>query len=164
MASGLSALMARRLVNVAALAGAVLLLAGCTGQLTGGGELTSAENPSSYAHFAVEYDGSSSPARLTGSYHDGSVRLRFDGVQDDPVGNSGPDPAAGIGVNCFAIDGRYVSQNSDDRGAGAVLLVACDAAQGNLPSLVSLDVETGPFAGYNNAGTLIDGNLTAHTS
>lgn len=134
-----------------------LLLAGCAGRMTGGGAIPSATNPNGSANFALEYlitnqaDGS---GRLTGTFHDGAVRLRFDGAESSPAETSGS--------NCIETTADYVSENQTAAGDGTATVEACDNSGTNLPDVFSLAVLTGPYAGYADEGTLTRGNLTVH--
>ena len=158
---------ALRLGRLAALGLAALALAGCTLKMTGGGELNSAVDPDSTAHFAIDYSASRpgiEPAHLTGVYKDGPVSLRFDGVDASPeIPDRGSPQSQSSVLNCIAVTGKYVSQSPTATGTGTAMLIACAGSAG-LPDLLSLNVQSGPFAGYQNSGPITAGELTAHSA
>jgi hypothetical protein len=125
--------------------------------MTGEGSLQSATDPSRSANFEFEYsitnfaDGS---GRLTGTYHDGAIKLRFDGAESSPPVTPGS--------TCIDTTRQYVSQSHESPGNGSLMLVACATSGHGQPGLFDIQVTTGPFAGYENLGPTTRGHLTVH--
>lgn len=145
----------RRTAGLAGLIG-VLALTGCASKLNGGGFIRSA-NGIDRANFGFSYDGPSDHFR--GTYHDKAlgVRLRGTGVLPPPW--TPPEDTTA----CIAGIMGYESQNPRQRGAGTLYLQACDGGSTGVgEDTITINVLTGPFAGYVNSGVVEGGNLKAH--
>jgi hypothetical protein len=145
------------LVSVAVVVG-IGTFAGCATRMTGEGRLPSATDPNRNAMFAFEYamtDPATGSGRLTGTYHDGQVRVRFDGATSSVAVTSGPQ--------CIDTTAGYVSQNHDSRGEGSLTLFACDNSSLDQKDIFAIMVNTGPFAGYQDVGQTTRSHLTVHS-
>ena len=142
----------------------LFFLAGCgpiiiddfSTNFVGGGKLTSAGDPSKIATFGFRFDGTVIPARIHGTYHDKSedVSLRFTGVVDFLSGE-------GEVVPCMAAYLNYIPLGTGIDDEGTLYLAACDGGYGDITEddAIHILIETGPFAGYENFGELLGGNL-----
>jgi hypothetical protein len=147
----------RRLVKVLVAAGVGLVVTtGCALHVTGSGTIRSV-NRVDDAKFAFSFDGPK--GKLSGNYADRGTgdRLKFDGIDSyvDETGNSD---------QCMYAYGRYESRTDDKPGEGTLRIIACDGdAPGDLDhDLISINVLTGPLAGYVNGGELLHGHIKTH--
>ena len=138
------------------LAPALVLAAAC--QATGMGWIPSAFDPNAKASFGFVYNGDTQT--FSGSYHDNAGGVDFKGTG---VLKSGPPP---LGVQskggCLMGFPAYESQNSNHPGQGNLFLLVCDAdGDGAVTTsdFISIDVASGPYAGYKNSGQP-SGNIT----
>lgn len=138
-----------------------LLLAGCSTFFTGGGWLPSVV-PGQKATLGVEFrcdagttgGQTCATGQARGSYNDhgAGVQFAFAGI----LGAGGPLLG---GNTCFSGTVGYTSP----RGGGMVLVTACDNGQpGAGHDALTLAVQSGPYSGYLNSGTLQGGNFIAH--
>ena len=146
---------------------ALLLASGC--QATGMGWIQSNDMVDK-ATFGFVLDGTTST--LSGSYHDpqgqttsGVVDVAFKGTgvlrpckAGDPMCVHAPANTKG---GCLAGEPTYESQNPKIPGDGMFFLLVCDldGTGGTGADLISVAVDTGPYAGYRNDGTP-RGNIT----
>jgi hypothetical protein len=118
-----------------------------------------------------------------GSYHDigvmtGTSNLSANCVatgvkfQGDGTLGQGSTGICGVDENgnqAHSMDGiiNYTSQDPNVLGAGQFHLFVCDTGHtdstGNrVGDFIAIEVLTGPFMGYTNAGTVLGGNITVH--
>jgi len=160
----------RALVVVVPLA---LVATGCTA--TGGGSIPSQLSPNGKATFGFNIDADTST--WTGSYHDpqgitdaGVADVAFKGTgrmrpcSADPRCVKLAPPAKG---GCIQTDAPYQSQNPKVPGSGMVFWVVCDMdgdAQADVDGtdMILVQVETGPYMGYANSGS-VQGNITTRS-
>lgn len=141
---------------------AVLVLTGC--QASGMGWLQSSAVPTEKATFGFVFDGTT--GTFSGSYHDPQGMVATGVVEVDLKGTGvvreGP-PGAG-GAPCLLGTPTYKSQNRQLPGSGTLDLLVCDLGEPGVGSgdFISIQVLTGPYAGYGNAGVLEGGNIEAH--
>ena len=134
---------------------AVTMLFGATGcyeKLNGGGWMQSA-NGVDRAIFGLHYDGTTGTAK--GTYHDkgAGVRLKFDAASPSFPGF---DPNS----NCAGFFANYESQDKANPGTGTAFLLACDNGEpGFEGDTLTINVQSGPYAGYTNSGPILGGNL-----
>ncbi len=118
-------------------------------------------------------------ASFSGSYHDPQGKTLKGTVSVDLKGSgvvkktSPPVGLSSINGPCLTGDAGYTSQNPRLRGKGTLRLTVCDgdgnfvvkngASDVTIPlsgDYMQIDVATGPYAGYNNAGLVEGGNIT----
>jgi hypothetical protein len=151
-----------------------LFAAGCTA--TGGGSIPSQGarlTDTATFGFIIDADTSS----WSGSYHDahgvtdfGPADVAFKGTGRMHACNTDPlcqrlAPRAKGG--CLATEAPYQSQNPKVPGSGTVFWYVCDMDGDAQPDVDGTDtllvlVESGPYAGYENAGT-VQGNITTRS-
>lgn len=140
-----------------------LLMAACgpiefpdlSSNFVGGGTLASAAEEGARANFGFRFDGRVTPAKIHGTYHDpaAGVKLRFNGVISfiDGEGDSYP---------CMVAALSYVALGRNG-GEGGLELAACDGGIAELTDdALFITINSGPFAGYENGGMILSGNLT----
>jgi len=151
---------------------ASLALTGCALKFTGGGTVVSTDGTNS-ASFGFTYkvtNTTTGAGQAQGAYHDsyapsyplGGVQLKFAGLLWGDTSTSD---------NCFYFGGRgiegevsYTSQNRNYPGSGTASLSACDDGEPGVAShdYISIEVDSGPYSGYGDGGSLTGGNLQAH--
>lgn len=156
------------------LAPALILATGC--QANGAGFIPSALIPGDKATFGfvAVSDLAGFQQDFSGSYHDpqgqtalGVVDVAFKGVgglqrcspSTDPLCAQAPNNVKG---GCYAgLALQYQSQNPNIPGSGTFFMLACDVdgTGGGGQDFLLIEVETGPYAGYRNAG-VPSGNIT----
>ena len=137
----------------------LLFLAGCADLSTnfvGGGTLPSAADASKKATFGFRFDGTVDPARIHGTYHDkpADVSLRFTGVVSYLFGE-------GEVVPCMSATLNYIPLGIGNGVGGTLELTACDGGIVGITEddAIHIIIKSGPFAGYDNFGELLGGNL-----
>jgi hypothetical protein len=140
----------RRVLKVLPAVGLTAIALGVAGcKATGGGFIPSAVGADA-AHFGFVMQTNKGDNVVHGTYRDGYVQLRFDGG------------SVSMNLNpCATWTVDYVSTSADNPGSGTAQVVICDngkAGPTNDDSL-SIQIQSGPYAGYSNSGTLAGGNL-----
>ena len=154
----------RRLVGVAVVvAVSALLLTGC--KVTGGGFIPPGTITDSQT-YQVTYTGGKKASfgfvwqtndnhdyLASGSWSDGFVKFKLNGGEV-MTWSDGQD---GVG---FA-EGGYISQNRTYPGSGHLRLCLVDAGEPGPTNgdRLTIDIDSGPYAGYHAEGTLQGGNL-----
>lgn len=164
-----------RRLQLAGLGLAALVLAGCSTFFTGGGWIRGVEGGKATFGFSVKCNGPDpeicAPARVNGTYGDQSVgvKLKFDGgiIAGPEFCAINPQACDNLPVDlnqCMGGEVFYTSQDKKQPGSGSLLLIACDLGEpGRLSGdFLAIDVESGPYDGYSNEGTIQGGNLQAH--
>ena len=148
MVSSVKRLARTRVVVPVLAAGALVVgITGC--KATGGGFIQSATGADA-AHFGFVMQTNKQDNVVHGTYRDGYVKLRFDAGSVSMTF----DPCAHWTVD-------YVSTSPDYPGSGTAQVVVCDNGEPGPSSgdNLSIQILTGPYAGYSNAGVLEGGNL-----
>lgn len=155
-----------RLRAVAALAlASVLVLSACALSFNGHGAIPSAAGGPD-ATIGINFYCTQTAAGGTicnggearGEYADqaAGVALHFSGA----LVSGGP--ALGYN-NCMSSALSYTTKREQGQGSGVALVLACDNGRpGTGNDFVAIQVVSGPFTGYTNAGLLTTGNLMAH--
>jgi hypothetical protein len=139
----------KRMLALAPVVGLVVLgVAGCTAK--GGGYIGSATGADK-ATFGFTWQKTKTQNVLRGSWHDGYVKFRL----DRDLGIQGTYPY------CVGGPGHYVSTSRSNPGGGTLQLSICDEGEPGPTQgdTISINVTSGPYAGYSNGGTLEGGNL-----
>ena len=141
---------------VLAMSGLALALLASACSFTGGGYIPSATGDGTKAVFAIHLD-HKDPDRpkAQGTFHDRSAGVKlviYDGLQ--------------WGFDGLCVDARllYQSTHPSTPGEGVVAVSACDRGEpgSSAGDELSISVEDGPFAGYENQGIIEGGNFQAH--
>jgi hypothetical protein len=154
---------------------AVFVLSGCYLKLTGGGWMQSV-NGVDKATFSVNYDvarAQTAPgqcgfdfegAHIRGTYHDHGTDVRFKIDDEDlsVIGCFDPNPENAENNNCAFFMTSYESQDPKLPGEGTVFVTACDHGEPGDVDYLQIDVQSGPYAGYHNAGPVLGGNFQGH--
>jgi hypothetical protein len=138
----------KRMLALAPVVGLVVLgVAGCTAH--GGGYIGSATGADK-ATFGFTWQKTKAQNVLRGSWHDGYVKFRLD--RDLGIGGL---------FDCGGGTGHYVSTSKSSPGGGTLALSICDYGEPGPTEgdTLSVNVTSGPYAGYSNSGTLEGGNL-----
>ncbi len=124
-----------------------LLAAGC--KVTGGGYIASAtgDGKATFGFVGSSKNGTS----LSGTWHDGPVKLRFTAVD-----------VAFPPSDCYSAYARYESTSPAQRGDGMLTVYACDDGEPGTSDEIGIEVTWGPYTGYTNDGELLGGNVQAH--
>ena len=163
----------RRFASLLVFAAATIALAGCATSFTGGGTINSADgNAADQANFGFNYKVTdpSGSGHAQGTYHDvtagsywpnGGVMLKFDGLLKASTYSWS---LCAVAAGNSGVDGElsYVSQNPAYPGSGTLHLQGCDNGQPGSNDWIWLYVDSGPYMGYGNGGTLTGGNLKGH--
>jgi hypothetical protein len=143
----------------------LLFAAGCYEKLNGGGWMQS-RNLEDKANFSISYNltrflesDQSDPSliHLEGVYHDKGldVRLKYGEVLDFV-----DEPDVSEGEDCVLFLTTYTSQDRDLPGTGEAEVLACDFGEpGVQGDFLSINILTGPYAGYQNGGFILGGNF-----
>jgi hypothetical protein len=143
----------------------LLFAAGCYEKLNGGGWMESA-NGVDKANFSISYNltrylesDQSDPSliHLEGIYHDKGldVRLKYEEVLDFVE-----EPDFSEDADCVLFLTTYTSQDRDMPGTGEADVLACDGGEpGVQGDFLSINIFSGPYAGYENDGFILGGNF-----
>jgi hypothetical protein len=145
----------------------LLFAAGCYEKLNGGGWMESA-NGVDKANFSISYNltpylesDQSDPSliHLEGIYHDKGldVRLKYEDVLD-----FADEPDVSEGEDCVLFLTTYTSQDSATRpdNTGEAEVLACDLGEPGVEGdFLLINILTGPYEGYSNAGPILGGNF-----
>jgi hypothetical protein len=165
-----------RLLSLGAMALLVaLVLSGCFLKLTGGGWMRSV-NGVAKATFSVNYnvtraqtgpgpcDFDLEEAHIRGTYFDRGEGVRFK-FSDEGLDNISctTDPTPGDPDNeCVRFRTSYVSLDPKNSGTGTVIVTACDHDVSGDVDTLRIEVLSGPYDGYFNAGPVLGGNFKGH--
>jgi hypothetical protein len=153
---------------------AAFVLSGCYLKLTGGGWMRSV-NGVDKATFSVNYNVVSAQtepgqcnfdfeeAHIRGTYHDHGTGVRFK-INDEQVVNIGcsVDPPEDPDNECAWTITSYESQDRKNPGTGHVEVIACDHGEPGDADTLEIEVLSGPYADYYNAGPVLGGNFQGH--
>jgi hypothetical protein len=143
----------------------LLFAAGCYEKLNGGGWMQSA-NGEDKANFSISYNltrflesDQTDPSliHLEGIYHDKGldVRLKYEDVLQ-----FADEPDISEGQDCVLFRTTYTSQDKDRPGTGTADVLACDLGEPGVEGdFLVIEVLSGPYAGYSNAGPILGGNF-----
>jgi hypothetical protein len=145
--------MQQRITVLGVVLGASLLLGACVDKFTAGGTLP-AQQGAGVANFGLVINLEKDHASGTYRDHATDVAFRIVGIEEEVEAIFG----------CIDVVLEYVSTNPARRGEGEVRLFACDRGEpGKLAGdEFSIQVLSGPYAGYTNGGEIRSGNLQAH--
>ena len=137
------------------LAGILMMVVGCAPRMSGEGTIPGTMGGK--ASFELKWDGTT--GRFEGSFEDekAHVKLTAKGVQL-PGAGAEPDNC----IKSFSVP--YEARSRGTVQTGVLALEACVPGANHANDWISIDIASGPFAGYHNAGDLVKGHLSTRAN